>query len=332
MSKIVDQNNNNDTGGIVSVENQHVSMKIIQSIYNEITGKTEKIGRSLSDDHDINLGALKQLNHKINQMLEQYNVVSKNCSVTLYHVDDCKNQYSSFERFELYDSSSMSPSESIQLIYNFLIVLPETKQPQPYKITINLHSRVALKKKAESEHGINRRFIRIVARRTGQYDIEYVDYTVARNFQTAVDQWYSSVVKDKESKIVQFLQDKSEHFDSIFRILTITILSFAIFKNADSLIGEVPTLKSVFLAGLFSFSSIYLLGMIAFKLGSFTERSIDEHQAISGIRLNIGDEKAFKSFDNSNSKSIKGAIWSTVLVIAINLFSTYLSSLLAFGP
>jgi len=327
--EIVDQKN--DETGIVRIADQPVSMKVVQSIYNEITGKTEKIGRSLSDDHDIDLGALKQLNHKINQILEQYNVVGKNCSVTLFHVDDCKNQYSSFERFELYDSSSMSPCENVQLKYNFLIVLPETKQPQSYKITVNLHSRVALKQKAESEHGISRRIIRMVSRRTGQYDIEYVDYTVARNFQTAIDQWYSSVVKGKESKIIQSLQDKSEHFDSIFRILTVAILSIAIFENAASLIGESPTLQSVFLAGLFSFSSIYLLGMIAFKLGSFAERSIDGHQAISGLRLNIGDKKAFESFTNSNSKSLKGAVWSAALVVAINVFSTYISSLLAFG-
>jgi hypothetical protein len=327
--EIIDQNN--DETGIVSVAGQPVSMKVIQSIYNEITGKTEKIGKSLSDDHDIDLGALKQLNYKINQMLEQYNVVSKNCSVTLYHVDDCKNQYSSFERFELYDSSSMSPCENVQLKYNFLIVLPETKQPQSYKITVSLNSRVALNKKAEFEHGISRRFLNMVSRRTGQYDIEYVDYTVARNFQTAIDQWYSSVVKGNENKIVQFLQDKSEHFNSIFRILTVAISSFAIFKNAESLIGELPTLQSVFLAGVFSFSSIYLLGMIAFKLGSSAERSIDGHQAISGLRLNIGDEKAFESFGNFNSKSLKGAVWSTVLIVAINIFSTYLSSLLDFG-
>ena len=327
--EIVDQND--DETGIVSVADQRVSMKVFQSIYNEITGKTEKIRKSLRDDHDIDLGALKQLNHKINQILEQYNVAGKNCSVTLYHVDDCKNQYSSFERFELYDSSSMSPCENVQLKYNFLIVLPETKQPQSYKITVNLHSRVALNKKAESEHGISRRIMSMVSRRTGQYDIEYVDYTVARNFQTAIDQWYSSVVEGKENKIVQFLQDKSEHFNSIFRILTVAILSFAIFKNAESLIGGLPTLQSVFLAGVFSFSSIYLLGMIAFKLGSFAERSIDGHHAISGLRLNIGDKKAFESFGKSNSKSLKGAVWSTALVVAINVFSTHLSSLLAFG-
>jgi hypothetical protein len=322
---------NNDEIGIVRVAGQPVSMKVIQSIYNQITGKTEKIGRSLSDDHDINFGALKQLNHKINQMLEQYNVVSKNCSVTLYHVDDCKNQYSSFERFELYDSSSMSPCENVQLKYNFLIVLPETKQPQSYKITVNLHSRVALKQKAESEHGISRRIIRMVSKITGQYDIEFVDYTVARNFQTAIDQWYSSVVKGKENKIIQFFQDKSEHFDSIFRILTVAILSFAILKNVENLIGELPTLQSVFLAGVFSFSSIYLLGMIAFILGSFTERLIDGHQAISGLRLNIGDENSFESYTKSNSKSLTGALLSTFLVVAINVFSTYLSSLLTFG-
>jgi hypothetical protein len=328
-SGIVDQNN--DEMGIVRVGDQPVSMKLIQSIYNEITGKTEKIVRTLKDDHDIDFGGLRQLNIKINQMLDQYSIVSKNCSVSLYHLDDCKNQYSSFERFELYDTSSMSPCENIQLVYNFLIVLPETKQPQSYKITVNLHSRVALKQKAESEHGMSRRFISLVSKRTGQYEIEFVDYTVARNFQTAIDQWYSSLVKGKENKIVHSLQDKSEHFGSIFRILTVAILSFAVLKNTESLIGELPTLQSVFLAGLFSFSSIYLLGMIAFKLGTITERAIDGHQAISGLRLNIGDAKSFEIFAKSNSDSLKHAIWSAVLVVALNVFSTFLSSFLAFG-
>ena len=87
----------------------------------------------------------------------------------------------------------------------------------------------------------------------------------------------------------------------------------------------------MFLAGVFSFSSIYLLALIAFKLGSLTERSIDGHQAISGLRLNKGDEKAFESFDKSNSKSIKGAVWPTVLIVAINVFSTYLASLWGFS-
>jgi hypothetical protein len=327
---IVDHDSD-EANDIVNIADRPISMKVIQSIYNEITGKTEKTGRSLSDDHDIDLGALRQLNHKMNQMLEQYNVVGRNCSVSLYHVDDCKNQYSSFKRFELYDSSSMSPCENVALEYNFLIVLPETKQPQSYKITINLHSRVALKQKAEGEHGIHRRIIRLVARGTGRYDIEYVDYTVARNFQTAIDQWYSSVVKNKESKFVKFFQDRSEHFDSIFRILTVGILSFAFMKNATNLIGETPTFQSLFLAGTFCFSSMYLLGMIAYKLGSFAERSIDGHQAISGLRLNEGDKKAFENFGNSNSKSINGAVLSTALVITINVFSTYLAAALGFG-
>jgi hypothetical protein len=71
--------------------------------------------------------------------------------------------------------------------------------------------------------------------------------------------------------------------------------------------------------------------MIAFKLGSFTERSIDGHQAISGLRLNTGDENSFESYANSNSNSLKYAILSAVLMVALNVFSTFLSSFLDFG-
>tara|TARA_R110001592_G_C13044445_1_gene739594 strand:+ start:809 stop:1237 length:429 start_codon:yes stop_codon:yes gene_type:complete len=134
MTKGIIERNESDENQVVNIgDNLPVSMKIVQSIYNEITGKTERLSQTLRNNHDITFNDLKQLNIKIRQLYEQYNVVSKNCAVTVFHVNDCKEQFSSFERFEIYDSSNTSPCENVRLEYNFLIVLPGTQKAQPYK-------------------------------------------------------------------------------------------------------------------------------------------------------------------------------------------------------
>ena len=332
MSKdIIEHNDDNENQTVHIDGNTPVSMKVVQSIYNEITGKTEKISKTLRENHEIGFDNIKQLNIKIKQLYEQYNVVSQNCSVTVFHMNDCKEQFSSFERFELYDSSNTSPCENIRLQYNFLIVLPGTKQAQPYKIEIDLHSRTALRKKAILEHGVTRRLIRVFASRTGNFDIEYVDYTVARNFMIAMEQWYQSIKKNEDSSFVSFMQDKSIHFSSFFKIITCIILSTALYLKKDILLGDSPTSNDIFSLGLLAFSSIYIAGLIAYKLGGFLEYSIDSIQQVSGLKLNQGDQKAFDESSSANKKGFATAIISFGSIIGLNVFSTYLAKILGIG-
>lgn len=321
-SEIIERNEGGENHVVNIGDNASVSMKLVQSIYNEITGKTETLSKVFRDNHEIEFIDIKQLHTKICQLYEQYNVVSKNCSITVYHVNDCKEQFSSFERFEFYDSSNTNPSENIRLEYNFLIILPETKKAQPYKITIDLHSRVALRKKAEGEHGIARQIIRLIASKTGNIEIDYVDYTVARNFMITIDQWYKSVNKNKSSNIVGYLQDKSSHFQFIFKVLTSLIVTSTIFYNRESFIQENSSIDTLFSAGLVSFSAIYLSGIIAAKFGNSCEQAIDSHQAISGLILNRGDKIALDDFKQANRKSKIKALLSITGVIIVNIFST----------
>lgn len=101
---------------------QRASMQAVQHIYNQITGRSEQLTRLYTINHSTGFDDLGQLNAKICQLYEQYNIVSQNCSITLLHVDDQKQTFSSFERST-----------------------------------------------------------------TGQMQITYIDYTVARNFQLAID-------------------------------------------------------------------------------------------------------------------------------------------------
>lgn len=212
-----------------------------------------------------------------------------------------------------------------------MIILPSTKQAQSYNIVVDLHSRTALRKKAASEHGITRRIIQVFATRTGNIDINFVDYTVARTFNTAIKQWYQSIQKNKAPKYIEIIQDKSEHVPSIFKIFTIITVAFVFYLNRDHFIDNKSSIDVLFSVGLVAFSAIYISGILAAKMGNFCEHAIDNYQAISGLRFNRGDNVALDEFKESNRKSILAMIISILGAIVINVFSGYLSKLLEIG-
>jgi hypothetical protein len=313
---------------IVSIGDQSVSMQLIQSIYNEITGKKETLTRHFRDDHQATFNDIKTLNTKIEQLYEQYNVISKNCAVTLYYLNDCKEEFSSFERFEIYDSSSISPIENIRLEYNLLIILPATKQPQPYKIEVDLNSRVTLKKRAQLEIGIPRRFFGIVAKHTGRAKINYIDYTVARTFIVAIEEWFKSIPKSKPQKLLLWLQRYSEYIPFLFRFGTALTIILALFFNHINILGESSTIHNLFGVSILSIGTVYLSVLAVGRLGRICEESIDFYQSVSGVKLNRGDELAFSEFSSQNRLTLIKLGLSTIFMVAINIFSAWLASTL----
>lgn len=59
-----------------------ISLQTLQGIYNELTGKSEEVGKSYTKPIQVKFADLEQLNHKISQACEQYNIVSGNCTVS----------------------------------------------------------------------------------------------------------------------------------------------------------------------------------------------------------------------------------------------------------
>lgn len=317
---------NNADEEVVTIDSKHhVSMKLVQSIYNEITGKTESLTKPLKGNHILTIEDIKQLNTKICQLYEQYNVVADNCTVTVYHVNDCKEQFSSFDRFLLYDKGNMNPCENVRLVYNFLIVLPGTKKAQPYEIIIDLHSRVGLRKKAESEYGMSRNIIRLVSSRTGSVDITFVDYTVARNFLVAVEHWYEAIEKQSSNKLVSFLQSKGLDFSSIFKTLTSVLITCIFLFSYQNFITADSTNDKLFVVSLIVFSTLFISSHAASKAGRILENRLEIDQTISGLDLNRGDESALKSFKRSTSKNHFIMVLTVTQIILINVISTFIA-------
>jgi hypothetical protein len=323
--QIVEREEREDKSTVALGDGSLVSMQMVQDVYNEITGKTENISKSYRIHHKTGLEDIKQLNVKIHQLYEQYNIIEDNCNVTLYHVDNCKEVYSSFERFLLSDKTSLSSIENIRLEYNFLILLPKTHRPQPYKIAIDIHSRAAIKQKAAKERGMSKRLMYLVASRTAILGIEYIDYTVARSFQTAIDQWFGGLTQSKESKTLNFLQDNSQHISIVARYSSALFLCFYFFTQSGDWLTNDSSLAQLFEISVFAFGTIFIVSGIAGRFGAGIGIAVDSIQPLSYLKLTRGDEKAIEEMKIDNQKSKRKSFFSIVLTVLLNISSAFLA-------
>lgn len=308
--------------------NSQVSMQVLQDIYNDITGNTEKLSRTYDKNYFFTMDDLVQLNAKIRQMYEQFHIVSENCSVTVYHCNDAKERYSSFDRFKLYDGSSVNPVESVNLEYDFLIVLPRLDRPQPYKLDITLTSRVGIYHRAKLEGGKSEGYFHYLASRTAVVDIDYIDYAVARNFRTAIDQWLSSLEIKDDRWLIKKLKIGSDYYSIFLRNITVAFVAASFcMVSTDWLAKNGQSMASLFNISAVAFSSILVASNITGKLGQLVDRWITISQDLSYVKLNRGDEIAIENFNKGERfRYIKiGA--SIGLAIGLNVFANYISKL-----
>lgn len=190
---------------IIKDENAY---KVAQALYNSVTGKTESLSRSYSDNYEVNNESIIQLYNKMVQTYAQWEVISRNEDITIFHVNNNKQVFSSIERFQAYDKSNVFPVENIVINFNALLGLSNIEKPQPYKITINIASKIAAKYKANSDYSTNLLY-RLFKGQIITVKIEHIDSIVAKNLLLTVDSWVSEIELKKKNRIVRLIQSKS---------------------------------------------------------------------------------------------------------------------------
>lgn len=325
----------NGTSGDIAVIGEssastQVSLQTLQAIYNEITGKTEEIGKSYSKPIQIKFSDIEQLNHKITQACEQYNVTSGNCSATVYYVDDVRDQFSSFDRFRLHNAGSTSPVESVVLKYNFLIILPKTKNPQSYTVSVRLASRVAVAKRMRTEfYGAPQTIFRLMGNRTAVIEIKYIDYMVARNFLNLIDEWFKGIPTANVLKPLHWLQARSHLIPRVAEFATVLFVALLIV----ALLPTFVTKDSTDLLSFGRFLGYALLGTYAaYTLAgwsaTFIEDSFDNYTELSYLHLTKGDELEISKARQRNKFAIVKSIGGIFLTICVSIVTKIVVNIL----
>ncbi len=303
-----------------------VSFQVLQNIYNEITGKREELEKSFRQPFQLTLADIEQLDIKINQLYEQYNIQSSNCSVTVVYNRDTKETFSSFDRFKLLNSNSNSETERLVIQYNFMVILPKINRPQSYEIEINLASKIALNSSLPNQikgsFGVLKFFIGLTANVT----IKYVDYLVARNFQDVIFDFLNGLTFSEQNILLKKLIKNSYWVPRIFKysmsllFLYLTISSISNFIPIGS--SDLNSFGVFLLAASFL---IFLSYRVGHTLGRVVEDSLDEYQEISYIKLTNGDQKLITKVKNKNRKKIIMGCLASIVTLGLGTLSSIIA-------
>jgi hypothetical protein len=296
----------------VVVAGATITMQQLQQIYAELTGKAETISKYYDDPIRLTFVDIEQLHHKIVQTWEQYRVVSSSCSFTIYYLKNTKNQFNNFAALSLQTANGIDPVESILIKYDFLVLLPQVPKPQTYSVSVRVVSRLTVEKRMR-ERGFFApppRFIRFMGHHTASIEISYVDYSVARAFFTAIDEWFQGVPRTKRNNFMRWIQQHSHWIPRIGKTTTaivVTVLAAGVLPHfMNGIETSVLQFGQFFLwAGL----TMYLAYMLAGWSGIFAEYAVDRWDELSYIKINRGDDiEIDKNARDNRMCLIKGAI------------------------
>lgn len=296
------------------------SHAIAQAIYHSVTGKTEKITRSFSENYHITMSDIEQLHQKCTQMCSQWNVLGANENITVRHVDDNSQVFSSLDRFRIYDKSQTSAIEAILYEFNVLLAIPSSQKPQPYKITVKIISSLAVMEKMEM-NAAPPRLLRLFGEGPITIEVDYVDYVVARNIMSTVESWVGQIKQSKKNKILKPFQENSHWIPRISSAILLCLAMLMAYFAAGKILftdSNGNQLLAQFLVATAGFSIVSLI--IGTWLGRFVENLVDRIQELSFIDLNVGDARIKEKCEKGNGKKYFWMLVTFIYLTAHGLF------------
>ncbi len=304
-------------------ETQSVSLRTLQAVYNELTGKTEELSRHYDKPFQVTFADLEQLNIKYTQVCEQYHIESSTTAVSVFHLDDTKEVFSSFERFRIYNTSATSPVEQVVLKYSFLIVLPKTRKPQTYTVEIRVVSRIAALRKLRRDAPP---FVRVLGGQTAFVRVEYVDYMVARSLLAVTEGWFAGVPVAQGSAWFKSVRRHSEWFNQIGEYSMAGVTLFSVFRVLPSLVPATadPTALTRFLVG--AVAMLFLAYRIGHLIGSKVEDALDSWEELAYLKLNRGDEVELASATRDNNRAIVKVVLGGIVTFLLGVIASLVAN------
>ncbi|GAB6190752.1 hypothetical protein [Desulfocastanea catecholica] len=303
---------------------EDISFQLVQDVYARIKKKKESKEKRYVKHFILKQNDLEQLFSKMNQLFEQYNIIAREDSVTVYHQDDQFETFSSIQRFSLYNSSNTIPIKSVEIEYNYLMRLPTSNEEKSYTVKVHIFSSLCKYEEYKKEDIPNEVRSSILST-SGYLKIEYVDYVVANTILNVVDGWFESLEEVTVAKRIKTIQKYSKWMPTLFEFSFVLLCLYKLAIHMQfffSKFGETFANIALFvLIAIYSISSLARFGRFAGYLCSDYIMSL---VPLARIAINNGDQKILLKYKSENKIHIIKAICSLAGMIATGLITCYI--------
>lgn len=301
----------------------------VQALYHAVTGKTESLSSVLRGNVAVNINDIQRLYDMLHQRIEHYNpLVSPTVTVVVEDEDNHSFSHSSWEHFKLFNNHSVKITSEVTIKFEFLLQPPNTQAPQRCIINVLIDSGLPVVVRDGGPKDFDPWLISILNDwRTVKSKIEFVDFLIAKTFESTIEEWFKSLESVPKSRFVSFISLKmmsirmaSAHLGRIGAALFLA--GYLYFNHG---IGDTTKFAYAIALGLGLWGGLQIfmnMGMKAFSL------HITNALLPTVILITEGDRRAYEK----TCTRLKSSIWSgggvlaSVLgSIALNLLASYIA-------
>jgi hypothetical protein len=309
---------------VVTKRGRSPSLQVVQDVYNDLTGKTERTARIFYDSHVASLADLENLHHSIEQSLEQYDCKASNCSIGVRLCDGKSERFSSFSKFKTQGTNRSRATVGVELEYDFLIVLPKTLEAKPYKVAVGLMSGLGVIEgfKHTNASATEQSMYFELHSGTARLEILYVDLAVARSLEAVVEDWYRGLTKVNSSRFSTEIRKNSRWIPALVRSALLgSMLGFSYYLT-HSTVGTNANLYRAFLISA-AVSGIAL--SFAVPVASRASRIIDRSRPSSAVVLSKVDQELLDAQKSGPVRAVLKVLGQGVAVVIMGLITTYVA-------
>jgi hypothetical protein len=176
----------------------------VQALYHAATGKTETLEKLAAKNFILRKNDLDQLRFKVLQQLAHFETIAgPTITVKVRFYNSENQQFSSWDRFQIFDSGKTEIVSDVVVKFEFVIKLPEIPNPQRYILTVDLDSKlpVIINDRADTMgFGWLRLYSALESMPSLTISIDFIDYLCAKNFVQIVEDWFNSLEESPPSR------------------------------------------------------------------------------------------------------------------------------------
>lgn len=317
MSNIITEQTNNEN------RNRNLTFQEYQSIYNELTNRTEQIKKKYQKSFNLIKTHISHLNEIIKTINTQYKVVSCNSNVVAFQSDKTEKVYSSIENFLAIDTL-IKATESLRVEYNILIDTPNINKKQNYKISILLVSDLTTFEKLRDEIPIE--LIDLIEKDNIVVELNYIDYTIAKNYLNSLNEWVDDIT-DKSNSFDELISKHKSKIAYTLKYIIISASIYLIFSYIPKYISSTEINMQLLIKYILVSGLVFYLSEKISSFASFTVRKTLMYlNNYSSIEITSEDSKNVSTYKNSRKKRITIFITTVILTIVYGVISSIIAS------
>jgi hypothetical protein len=273
----------------------HVPASTLQAIYHAVTGKTENLEKRFTKNFVVRKRDLDQLYLKVLQQLEHFErIAGPTVTIKVSFHNGENQQFSSWERFKIFDSGKIEIVSDVVIKFEFIITLPESLKPQRYIINIDIDSRLPVVSDGDNDSYALFRFMRLDEIPSLHVSIDFIDYLCAKNFMQIVEDWFNTLEESPRWNWGQwFGMSLPFTWRNIFtKFANVGAASFiALYAYLKG--GALGDAAQIVYLGAVAIIIWTVCNLICSTMGNRFESVLSKKVIPATILLTVGDERAF---------------------------------------